>query len=287
MTAGEQDTGLRFTLQQTGIRGEIVRLSGSVQQATATQQYPGLLQQTLNEFFAAAALLSSTIKFDGRLILQARSNGQIPLIMAECDSSGAIRGIARGARQVSNQSFRELLGDGTLTITIQPAKGEQYQGIVPLYGESLAACLAHYFDQSEQLPTAFWFASTPRQVVAMMLQVLPSQQPAKQDWEQAVHLGATLTANEMVTVDNETLLYRLFNSFGVRLLGSRAIKFDCSCSRQRCLSAIHTLGQTEANKLLSEQGSVRMDCEFCGRHYQFGDAEIRQLFGAGGSSALH
>lgn len=281
------DAVQRFTLEQTGIRGEVVRLSNSVQQATTMQHYPAVVRQTLNEFFAATALLSTTIKYDGRLILQARSTGQIPLIMAECHSSGTIRGIARGAAQADSDNFAELLSGGTLAMTLQPDKGEQYQGIVPLQGQSLADCLAYYFTQSEQLPTAFWFASTPRQVVAMMLQVLPSQQPKTDDWQQAVQLGATLTTEEMLTLDNETLLYRLFNSFGVRLHTSKAITFDCSCSSQRCLSAVHTLGQAEAETLLQEQGSIQMDCEFCGQHYEFGNSEIAQLFGLGGSSAVH
>ncbi len=282
-----EDAVQRFTLEQTGIRGEIVRLSNSVQQATAMQHYPAVVRQTLNEFFAATTLLSTTIKYDGRLILQARSTGQIPLIMAECHSNGTIRGIARGADQADSENFIELLSGGTLAMTLQPDKGEQYQGIVPLQGQSLADCLEHYFAQSEQLPSAFWFTSTPQQVVAMMLQVLPSQQPDTDDWQQAVQFGATLTAEEMLTLDNETLLYRLFNSFGVRLHDSKAIMFDCSCSSQRCLSAVHTLGQDEAEKLLQEQGSIKMDCEFCGQHYEFSEAEIALLFGRGGSNAVH
>ncbi|MGI9287609.1 MAG: Hsp33 family molecular chaperone HslO [Pseudomonadales bacterium] len=282
-----QDAVQRFTLERTGIRGEIVRLSNSVQQATALQYYPPGVRQTLNEFFAATTLLSTTIKFDGQLILQAKSTGQIPLIMAECHSSGAIRGIARGAQGASSEDFVDLLNGGTLAITIQPDKGEQYQGIVPLQGQSLAACLEYYFAQSEQLPTVFWFASTPQQVVAMMLQVLPSQQPMTEDWEQAVQLGATLSSDEMLAVDNETLLYRVFNSFGVRVHESKPIEFNCSCSSQRCLSAVHTLGESEANKLLEEQGSIQMDCEFCGQHYEFGRAEVSQLFGVGGSASVH
>ncbi len=282
-----QDAVQRFTLEHTGIRGEIVRLGHSVQQATANQHYPAVVRQTLNEFFAATTLLSTTLKYDGRLILQARSNGEIPLIMAACHSNGSIRGIARGAAQAASENFSELLSGGTLAMTLQPDKGEQYQGIVPLQGQSLAACLEFYFAQSEQLPTAFWFASTPQQVVALMLQVLPSQQSVTDDWQQAVQFGATLTTEEMLTVDNETLLYRLFNSFGVRLHSSKAIAFDCSCSKQRCLNAVHTLGQAEAEKLLQEQGNIKMDCEFCGQHYEFGNAEIARLFGVGGSSTVH
>ncbi len=282
-----QDAVQRFTLEHTGIRGEIVRLSHSVRQAIALQQYPAVVRRTLNEFFAAATLLSTTIKFHGRLILQAKSSGQIPFIMAECHSQGEIRGIARGARQASSEQFGELLSGGTLAITIQPDKGEQYQGIVPLQGQSLATCLAHYFAQSEQLPTVFWFASTPQQVVALMLQMLPSRHPLEEDWEQAVQLGATLSAEEMLTVDNQTLLYRLFNSFGVRVRESKPIEFGCSCSSQRCLNAVHALGQLEANKLLEEQGTIQMDCEFCGQHYAFGSAEIDQLFGVGGSTSVH
>jgi bifunctional UDP-N-acetylglucosamine pyrophosphorylase/glucosamine-1-phosphate N-acetyltransferase len=114
------------------VRGEIVRLHKSFAVAVQGKHYPDPVAMLLGQFLAASALLSTTIKFDGRLVLQVRSQGEVALMMAECTSDGELRGIARYAETPAGHEFRELLRDGTLVITIDTRKGEPYQGIVSL-----------------------------------------------------------------------------------------------------------------------------------------------------------
>ena len=204
-TGHAHDSSQRFIFENADIRGELVRLNKTYIDTVHGKNYPEVVSRLLGEFLAASVLLSTTIKFDGRLVLQVRSKGQIALMMAECTSSGEVRGIARYEVVPTSTEFGELLRDGTLVITIDTRKGEPYQGVVTLEGNSLAECLHEYFRQSEQLGTQFYFASNRDGVAAMLLQQLPAQlhtdsEVREQHWDHYSTLARTLSGDVNRTV---------------------------------------------------------------------------------------
>lgn len=273
----------RFLLDNTDIRGEIVRLDKSYKDTLDAHVYPDAVGRLLGEFLAAAVLLSATLKFDGNITLQARSEGEIPLIIAETSSDHKLRGIVRGADFAASDDFKTLLNKGHMTITIEPKQGKRYQGIVSLEGNNLSECLESYFRQSEQLSTRVWLSSNGQQVAGMMLQQLPSVSDAQieareADWEHATHLANTLTSEELLSLNFEQLLYRLYNQQQVRLFEPADLQFSCHCSRDRTLRALMTVGEKDLLEIISEQGSIETNCEFCHQHYQFTDKDISELF---------
>ena len=273
----------RFLLDNTDIRGEIVRLDKSYKDTLDAHAYPDAVGRLLGEFLAAAVLLSATLKFDGNITLQARSEGEIPLIIAETSSDHKLRGIVRGADFAASDDFKTLLNKGHMTITIEPKQGKRYQGIVSLEGNNLSECLESYFRQSEQLSTRVWLSSNGQQVAGMMLQQLPSVSDAQieareADWEHATHLANTLTSEELLSLNFEQLLYRLYNQQQVRLFEPADLQFSCHCSRDRTLRALMTVGEKDLLEIISEQGSIETNCEFCHQHYQFTDKDISELF---------
>ncbi|CAD5105861.1 Hsp33 family molecular chaperone HslO [Zestomonas carbonaria] len=284
------DFSQRFLFDDFDVRGEMVALDASYRHVLAKHPYPEPVAQLLGELLAAAALLLGTLKFDGLLVLQARSSGAVPLLMVECSSDGELRGIARyHAAQIGDAgSLRELMPEGVLAITIDPAQGQRYQGIVALDGDNLASCLSAYFATSEQLPTRFWLNADGRRARGLLLQQLPAdrQKGAEEreaSWQHVVTLADTLNAEELLGLDNETLLYRLYHEEAVRLFDPRALHFRCSCSRDRSARALISLGQEDVEKLLEEQGgSVVIDCQFCNQRYAFDAADVAQLFAGGG-----
>ena len=149
------DIAQRFLFEHADLRGETVHLDQTMADIMAVHQYPPAVVALIGEFLAAAVLLSTTLKFDGKLILQVRSDGQIPLLMVECSHLLQVRAIARGAEQATASDFDQLLTNGQLAITVDPENGQRYQSIVPLAGTSLAESLDLYFEQSEQLLTRF------------------------------------------------------------------------------------------------------------------------------------
>lgn len=288
----------RFIFDDCDIRGEIVSLGDSYREILSHNHYPPAIQKLLGEFLAAIGLLSSTLKFDGMIILQARGEGAISTIMAECNHHNNIRGIVRlnPAVELSSElaergGLQDLLGKGVLVITIEPkrrenfaGKLERYQGIVPLERDTLAGCLEDYFQQSEQLATRLWFAANDQQAGGLLLQALPQQLITNADdnqahWETIATLADTITDDELLELDQDTVLYRLFNEQPVRLFEPKTLKFACSCSRERSESALLSLGKDEVESLLIEKGSINIDCQFCNQHYHFSAEEVRKLLG--------
>lgn len=287
-----RDRSLRFLFENTDIRGEIVHLDKSFQDILAIHQYAPGVSRLLGEFLAGAVLLSTTLKFEGKLILQARSEGQIPLLMVECSSQRQIRAIARGAEQATSDNFAQLLTDGQLAITIEPDKGQRYQGIVPLVGNALASSLDAYFEQSEQLQTRLWLAADNTQAAGILLQQLPAQVTPDPDerqaeWEHACALGATVQTDELLALRGEQILHRLFHEDPLRVFPPTAVEFCCSCSRSRTLGALSALGSVELQDILREQGSITMDCEFCNQQYIFLAEDIAPLIAQDESRTLH
>ncbi|MEM1153275.1 MAG: Hsp33 family molecular chaperone HslO [Pseudomonadota bacterium] len=280
----QRDKAHRFLFEQADVRGESVRLNAAFKEILTIHEYAPGVRRLLGEMLAAAVLLRSTLKFDGKLILQARSRGQIPLLMAECTSDGDVRGIARGADQATATGFEQLLGDGSLTITVDPIQGQRYQGIVPLQGNSLAHCLDAYFEQSEQLGTRLWLAASDQQASGLLLQQLPPDiiadpERREQFWEHACTLAETITPAELLNLSTENVLHRLYHQDAVRLFKPSAVRFHCSCSKERTLRALSAIDPAELESILAEQGAVTMDCEFCNQQYTHSREDLQALLG--------
>jgi molecular chaperone Hsp33 len=277
------DQILRFIFDNTAVSGKWVQLQRSYVEALGNHHYPPAVQRLLGEFLVAVSLLGATLKFEGTIILQARSEGEVPLIMAEATSDHKVRAIVRGAEQSISTDFHTLLANGTLGITIDPVGGQRYQGIVALEGNSLAACLEAYFQRSEQLPTRVWLAADGERAAGLLLQELPGTgeiERKREQWQHLTTLAQTVQAEELLGLPAETLLHRLFHQEDVRLLQSDALRFCCSCSQQRTEAMLISLGRAEIDSVVAEKGAVEVNCEFCLQTYRFDAEQVRQLFEA-------
>lgn len=277
----------RFIFDQADVRGVLVGLEQSYLDALDRHDYPLPVRALVGEMLAAVSLLSSTLKFEGRLSLQARGDGAISMLMAECTRQNHLRGIARyeldDEAALNTAGLPELLGHGQLVITIEPDQGQRYQGVVPLDQATLAGCLEQYFAHSEQLATRIMLATGERHAAGMLLQALPSaeegqqQQHFAENWNRVAHLGSTLTEQELLELDNQTLLFRLFHEEQVRVYEASELVFKCDCSKERCLGALRTLSEDELQEMLDEQGVIEMDCQFCKNRYHIDQVEVEQL----------
>lgn len=286
----------RFIFDHCDIRGEIVTLTDSYREVLANNPYPVAVQRLLGEFLAAVSLLSNTLKFDGTIILQARGEGAVSTIMAECSNHKQLRAIVRLNEQQTladdaTGNLRDLLGQGVLFITIEPKRAdnfqgklERYQGIVPMDSDTLAGCLEHYFQQSEQLATRLWLATDANHASGLMIQALPQQlhtnpEDNRAHWDTITTLAGTTKPDELCELEHTELLYRLFHEESVRVFDPEALQFSCSCSRERSAGALIALGKEEVEALLIEQGTINIDCQFCNQHYEFNSVDVRELLG--------
>ncbi|BBR56343.1 MULTISPECIES: Hsp33 family molecular chaperone HslO [Pseudomonas] len=288
----DTDFTQRFIFDDRDIRGEWVALEQSYADVLARHPYPQPVAVLLGELMAATALLVGALKFDGLLVLQARSQGPIPLLMVECSSDRDIRGMARyEADQIpADATLAQLMPDGHLTLTIDPVKGQRYQGTVDLDGANLSECFTNYFVQSQQLNTRFWLDAKGGKARGLLLQQLPvdrqrDEEEREGSWQHVVALAGTLKPEEW-SLDNETLLHRLYHEDAVRLFDIEPLRFHCSCSRERSGNALVSLGEEDAKALVEEcGGKVEIDCQFCNERYFFDASDVAQLFAGGGTEA--
>ncbi len=271
------DSMQRFTFDNTDVRGELVGLHKSLNAVLSKHDYPAALKIELGKLMAASALMSATLKYEGRLCLQVRLPGDVTLIQAETTDTGDLRAIARYDESKEIDSV-ELKG-GQLVITLEPAVGKPYQGIVPMDSNLLNEAFEHYFQQSEQLGSRFWLECDGNVASGFMLQQLPSSKENDADaWDRLSHLASTLKAEELLTLDNETILHRLYHEEEVRVYDPEALRFACTCSKERIGNAIERMGYEELMDVIAEQGKVSVDCQFCLQHYSFNKEQIGDLF---------
>ncbi|WP_228292338.1 Hsp33 family molecular chaperone HslO [Candidatus Thiothrix anitrata] len=274
------DTLRRFMLERAHLRGEWVHLDTTWQEMLSRTAYPPFVKQVLGEALTAAVLLSATIKHSGSLILQIRGDGPIHLLVVQATPQGTVRGLARWSSEANATTLNAVFGDNAqMAITLEaPNRRERYQSLIPLEGDTLAQALEAYFSRSEQLPTRLWLTANEHTAAGMLLQRLPREHTSDENWERASLLLDTLTPNELMELEAETLLYRLFHEEEPRLFDPSPIHFHCDCSRERVETLVQSLGQEEAHSIVEEQGKIQITCEFCNASYTLDAIEVTQLF---------
>lgn len=284
MTPAGSDQLSRFLLPDAGVRGVRVHLRDTWATIRGNDPHLPVASALLGKAVAASALFTAHAKIDGRLSIQLSARHELRTLFAECTAGGTLRGILRldDASRPLPADLREAARDGTLAITIEnPAPGNRdpirYQGLVELTSGSLPGAFEDYFRRSEQLPTRVMLAADDTAAAGLMLQQLPGDEGDGDGWNRASALFDTLTAEELLALDGDTLVHRLFHEEAPEHMGGRALRFGCSCSRGRVSSMLQSLGEGEARAALMD-GVASVRCEFCGQTYEFAPEDIDALF---------
>lgn len=272
-----QDQLHRYLFEDYAVRGELVSLQETYRQVLGQHNYPPAVKTLLGELLVATSLLTATLKFTGEITVQLQGDGPLRLAVINGDDRQNMRGLARINGDIADDpTLAQMVGNGYLVITLTPAEGERYQGVVGLEGPRLADCLENYFLQSEQLPTRLFIRTGEYQgevaAAGLLLQVLPGQDTRADDFDHLGQLTATLKGDELFALPANDVLYRLYHQDNVTVYPAQSVQFRCTCSRQRCADALMTLGEQELNGMLEQDGEVDMHCDFCASHYRF-DAE--------------
>jgi molecular chaperone Hsp33 len=157
----DDDTILPFEVATLDLRGRVVRLGPAIDDILSRHGYPAPISKLLGEAIVLTVLLGSSLKFDGRFILQTKTDGPVRMIVADYRSPGTVRACAQfdpalfeEAADLASKPTADLLGRGHLAMTIdQGPDMSRYQGLVALTGGSLEEAAHEYFLRSEQIPT--------------------------------------------------------------------------------------------------------------------------------------
>lgn len=285
MTTSAKATNVlnRYLFEDLSVRGELVQLDKAYQQIITSKEYPAPIQTLLGELLVATTLLTATLKFEGSITMQLQGNGPVSLAVINGDNNQRIRGVARWEGDITDDAgLHDLMGKGHLVITIEPKKGERYQGVVGLEGDNIAQVIENYFMRSEQLKTRLWIRTGEyegkRHAAGMLLQVVPDGTGSPDDFEHLEQLTNTVKNEELFTLEANELLYRLYNQEQVKLFEPQDVEFLCGCSRDRSGAAIVTISRDEINDILAEEGSVSLHCDYCGTTYSFDSAQVAELY---------
>ena len=274
------DSLQRFLFEHAGIRGEIVHLDATWRAVLKRRDYPPALRAILGESMVAAALMSATLKFAGRLIMQIQGRGPLNLLVVECTHNQTMRAMAQWSNDVPTGPLSSMAEDARLAITLDPTVGrERYQSMVELSGQTISEALENYFHHSEQLGTRLWAAAGETCAAGMLLQRLPLDEGTDDDaWVRAACLGSTITSKELLTLSAQEIIHRLYHEEDIRVFDSTPVGYRCSCSRDRVIVALRMLGVDDVESILDEKGLVSVQCEFCNQHYMFDSVDAKQLF---------
>lgn len=277
----EPDTLQKFIFEHANIRGEIVHIEHTFQTIMNQRDYPPMVKNLLGEAIVSCLLLASSIKFEGSLNLQFQGDARLPLLLVQCDHQLNIRAFAKFTENLEIIDYATAFLQGQMVLTInQYNQTQTYQSMIPIQATSMSENLMHYFAQSEQIATRVWLAVNDTMAAGMLLQLMPGEDTAQREqfWEYAVQLGQTVSEEELLTLDNPTLIYRLYNETDIRIFESRSTRFQCRCSPEKMKQVITVLGEEEARSLLKEQDMITVSCDFCNQKYNFDPIDITMMF---------
>lgn len=286
----------RFLFEGLDIRGAIVHLGEAWQQMQAGRDYQPTVAQLLGETAAVTALIAGQLKQPGRLTLQLRGNGPIQLLVMDCNEQLQMRGMARSNPVVLPAPVPELLGahqGGQLMMSLDtPDARRPYQSYVPMVGDSIAAIFEHYLEQSEQQPSRLFATAGPKAAVCLFLQKMPEADKRDADgWNRITQLAATAKPAELLELDAESLLARLFHeemaAHGIRLYDPLPVVYHCPEDWDKVRDMIRGIGRADAETILAEHGEILIRDDICNRDYRFSPDDVAALFAASEGKALH
>ena len=310
----------KFLFEGLPVRGMLVRLGESWRDCLSRRRsasdgghaFPAPVRALLGEMAAAGVLMQGNLQFNGALILQMQGDGPVKLAVAETQADLGFRVTAKLVGDVPAGARLEAMlnvhGQGRCAITLDPQNrlpGQQpYQGVVPLHGDrreplqKLSEVLEHYMLQSEQLDTRLVLAANDAVAAGLLIQRLPvsgvanlagqmlrsadeDQIGRNEDFNRIALLSATLTADELLTLQPAQLMHRLFWEEALRVFEPQVPRFACRCSRERVANMLRGLGAAEVGSLIEERGEAEVGCDFCGQLYRFDPVDVGELFTPG------
>ena len=269
-----------FLFEQLDIRGAWVQLGPAWREMTAGRNYAEPVLELLGQLAAVTTLISGNLKQSGRLTFQLRGDGEVSLLMMDCDEQLRLRGMARAEPDLVEGSLPALLGEGALTLTLDQAGMRQpYQSHVPLQGETLAAVFEHYLAQSEQAPTRMWLAANHETAAGLFLQALPGATLRDADgWNRVQVLADTVRPDELLELGSIKLIERLFAEEDVRVYDPRPVSYHCPYDPDKIYAMLRSVGQAECETIIAEQGEIRVHDDVCNHEYVLDAAAVAALF---------
>ena len=293
------DAVMAFQIEGEPVRGRLARLGPAIDEILRAHDYPEPVANLLGEACALAALVGSNLKFEGRLIVEARGDGPVRFVVADYDTSGGLRGycgfdaeaVADASTGFVRPGARSLLGKGNFMMTVdQGPDMDRYQGVTLIEGETLALCAEQYFAQSEQTPTRVRLAVGQAaakdggrwRAGGMLIQSVAEDDArgsTTEAWQRTQAFFETVGEDELTDpeLSSQHLLFRLFHEHGVRVFGSQPLRAFCRCSQARIETVLKSFDAAERTGMVEPDGKIHVTCEYCSKTYAVAPEALETL----------
>lgn len=271
----------RFLFKHLNIRGQHLQIDQAWQEMIKDRYYTAPLTKVLGELTAMAVMLANGMKHTGKVSIQVQGKGPVNLLVVESTHDLQIRGVAKtNATLTTESTLEELLGDGQILVTMENTQTNGiFQSYVPREENSIAQSFEVFLSQSEQQPSKLWLAANENGIGGVMIQKMPTTDEHDEDgWERIYMLTDTLKDEELIGLDAQTLLHRLFHEETIELFKPQDIEFECPQDRKKVEDMLLSLGEAEARKILEEHGEIVVHNEICNYHIRFTEEDVDRLF---------
>ncbi|QID17784.1 Hsp33 family molecular chaperone HslO [Nitrogeniibacter mangrovi] len=270
----------RFLFEELDIRGAVVQLNDAWRAMIQDRHYAAPVRTVLGEMAAITAIMTGNLKQPGRLTFQLQGHGPLNLLVVDCTETLNIRGYAKGDAVPEVAPLPAMVGDGRLLLTYEVNDQLQpYQSYVPIEGDTMAAVFEHYLALSEQQPATLLLACNGDAAAGLFLQKLPDADEKDADgWARITQLAATARPDELLTLDTETLLTRLFHEEHVRLFDARPVTHHWPMDPEKVESMLLSLGRGEVEAIIAEHGVVEIHDDLSNHTYRYDADDVAALF---------
>ncbi|MGC9386653.1 MAG: Hsp33 family molecular chaperone HslO [Hydrogenovibrio sp.] len=275
------DAVQRFLFKHLNIRGQHLQIDQAWQKMIEDRHYTPPLTRVLGELTAITVMLANGLKHPGKVTLQVQGKGPVNLLVVEATHDLKIRGVAKtNATLTTETTLDELLGNGQILVTLENTQTNHiFQSYVPREADSIAESFETFLSQSEQQPSKLWLAASKDGIGGVMIQKMPTTDAQDEDgWDRIYSLTDTVRDDELIQLDAQTLLHRLFHEETVELFEAQSIEYECPQDRSRVEEMLLSLGEEEARKILEEQGEIVVHNEICNYHIRLNQDDIDRLF---------
>jgi len=270
----------RFLFKDLDIRGQYLSLDSTWQEINQNRGYPEVIRNLFGEVAALSVMLANGMKHKGNLTIQIQGNGYINLILVEVTHDLKIRGMVRTKDDENLARDDDLFGKAMIVATLYNSQTDKhFQSIVPRNPKGLIQTFEDYFATSEQLESRIWIASNKDNLSAMLIQKMPEDKNHdSENWDRVTTLAQTITDEELIKLDAQSILHRLFHQEVLELFDEKFVKYECLQNKDKFEKVIFNLGEKEARKLLDENGEIAIHNEICNKHIFFNAKDLDRIF---------
>ena len=270
----------RFLFKDLDIRGQYLSLDSTWQEINQNRGYPEVIRNLFGEVAALSVMLANGMKHKGNLTIQIQGNGYINLILVEVTHDLKIRGMVRTKDDENLARDDDLFGKAMIVATLYNSQTDKhFQSIVPRNPKGLVQTFEDYFATSEQLESRIWIASNKDNLSAMLIQKMPEDKNHdSENWDRVTTLAQTITDEELIKLDAQSILHRLFHQEVLELFDEKFVKYECLQNKDKFEKVIFNLGVKEARKLLDENCEIAIHNEICNKHIFFNAKDLDRIF---------